>query len=705
MYLSNSAAGGDITVTGTLGASGGGRTSIELYANQGDVTLGGDITVLGRGGSASLSISGDVVSLKGATVTTQGSSDRSASIDIRARNGISVVGNLTAQQTNLTASGSASISLFNGSSGSGAGGSSGQITVAGNLLAYTTGVGDASIDLYSSAAGGGITVTGTLSATGGGDASIDIYTNQGDVTLGGAITVLGQDGSASLQISGYAVSMKGATVTAEGGSASLPGNAGIDILAGSSFGSSSINPLVNLTGPLTINGALLADAATGSASISLVGAGVTISAPVTAHAVTVPSTLLVGVSGGALTTLGAGILQADSVTLGGFGSTQSFSVRTNTQHLTLTNEIFGLNAGVLSGVNLYLDNTAYAGPTLVDTNTNIQAFIDPVTGTRFADTLITGLAFSSARMLFTGDVGFAGDVAANNMAVDVANGVLVFSGIGIGEVPLSGDFGDAYSLALLAQAAQAAGVSLALPQYNGAPTTGANAIFAARNGITFSDGLTLDDPDVPYVAFLTDGLLDFGPGVLSINPSRQDFLAQFSSYTPGATVHIENVLPSTLDGTGPYFVNDLNFQLLPGTTLLAGGTLTPTGIGLPHPGPVLIGQNGALNIGHQNAFFVANGAITGAGNVISTGFVAVAGTPVPPAPPPAPTPSTPDSLSSGTVAGAVLADTANGALMLASQLEDDEEDEDDPGDFEGAASDDQSGSGLGGKSNTGQMCE
>ncbi len=707
IYLYNSAASGGIAVTGTLGASGGGRADIGILAGDGDVTLGGDITVSGQGGRASLSISGDMVSMKGATVTGQGGSDSDASIEIRARNGISVVGDLTAEQLNSAAYGAASIGLYNGSDSSG----TGNITVTGNLLALTSGSGRANIDVINSAAGGGIAVTGTLGASGGG-ANIHIYAGDGDVTLGGDITVSGQGGSASLYVSGDVVSMQGATVTAEGGSASLPGNAGIDILAGSSFGSSSINSAVNLTGPLTINGALLADAATGSASISLAGAGVTISAPVTAQSVAVPSTLLVGVSGGALTTLGAGILQADSVTLVGLGSTQSFSVRTNTQHLTLTNEIFGLNAGVLSGVNLYLDNTAYAGPTLVDTNTNIQAFIDPATGTRFADTLITGLAFSSARMLFTGDVGFAGGVAANNMAVDVANGVLVFSGIGIGEVPLSGDFGDAYSLALLAQAAQAAGVSLALPQYNGAPTTGANAIFAARNGITFSDGLTLDDPDVPYVAFLTDGLLDFGPGVLSINPSRQDFLAQFSAYTPGATVHIENLLPSTLDGTGPYFVNDLNFQLLPGTTLLAGGTLTPTGSGLPHPGPVLIGQNGALNIGHQNAFFVANGAITGAGNVISTGFVAVGGTPVPPPPvPPAPTPSTPDSLSSGTVAGAVLADAANGDLMLASVLEDDsvldddEEDENDPGYLEEAASNDQSGSGLGGKSNTGQMCE
>jgi hypothetical protein len=187
--------------------------------------------------------------------------------------------------------------------------------------------------------------------------------------------------------------------------------------------------------------------------------------------------------------------------------------------------------------------------------------------------------------------------------------------------------------------------------------------------------------------------------VRSINPSRQDFLAQFSAYTPGATVHIENVLPTTLDGTGPYFVNDLHFQLLPGTTLLVGGTLTPTGVGLPHPGPVLIGQHGGLNIGHQNAFFVANGAITGLGNVISTGFVAIG------VPPPEPTPSTPDSLSSGTVDGAVLADAANGNLMLASVLEDDEEDENDPGSLEDAASDNQSGSGLGGKSNIGQMCE
>ena len=657
--LYNSAAGGSIAVTGTLGATGGHDASIDITAAQGNVTLGGDITVLGQGGSASLFISGDAVSLKGATVTAQGSYNRSASIDISARNGISMVGNLTALQTNLAASGSADINLYNSATGN--------ITVTGNLLAISSGPGDASISLNNTAPGGGITVNGALGATGGSSASITLMGQS--VTLNGSVSARAAGGAARIMA-----------------------------VAGTSFGSPvEGSPLVNLTGLLTINGALLADAATGSASISLAGTSVTVSAPVTAQSIALPSTLLVGVSGGALTTLGTGILQADSVTLVGLGSTQNFSVRTNTRHLTLTNEIFGVNAGVLSGVNIYLDNTAYAGPTLVDTNTHIQAFIDPATGTRFADTLITGLAFSSARMRFTGKVGFAGEVAANNLAVDVANGTLVFSGIRIGEVPLSGDLGDAHSLALLAQAAQAAGVSLALPQYNGAPTTGANAIFSAQNGITFSEGLSVDDPDVPYVVFLTDGLLDFGPGVRSINPSRQDFLAQFSSYTPGATVHIENVLPITPDGTGPYFVNDLNFQLLPGTTLLTGGTLTPTGIGLPHPGPVLIGQNGALNIGHQNAFFVANGAITGAGNVISTGFVGVGGAPPPP-PPPVP-------LSSGTVAGAVLTDAAYGDLLLASQLEDDEEDKNDPGSLEDAASNDQSGSGLGGESNTGQMCE
>ncbi|MSQ68586.1 MAG: filamentous hemagglutinin N-terminal domain-containing protein, partial [Gammaproteobacteria bacterium] len=294
--LYNSAAGGGITVSGTLGASGGGDASIYIYANQGDVTLGGDITVLGQGGSASLYISGDAVSLQGATVTAQGSSDNSASIYIQARNGISVVGNLTAQQLNSADYGSASIYLYNGSSGTG------NITVTGNLLALTSGFGDATIGLYNYAAGGGITVTGTLGASGGGDASIDITAAQGDVTLGGDITVSGQGGSASLYVSGDVVSMKGATVTAGGADSSasiyITAHSGISVAGdltaqqtntgGSSLAMARItlansgSSFAPATGDITVAGNLSAlTAGSGDASIDLynsaAGGGITVS--------------------------------------------------------------------------------------------------------------------------------------------------------------------------------------------------------------------------------------------------------------------------------------------------------------------------------------------------------------------------------------------------------------------------------------------
>jgi len=296
----------------------------------------------------------------------------------------------------------------------------------------------------------------------------------------------------------------------------------------------------------------------------------------------------------------------------------------------------------------------------------------------------------------------------------VANGAARFDQpvlIGAGALPAS--FGDSVSLKRLADAAAAAGKTLPLPQFNGAPTFGPNAFFAARNGLVFSGGLTFNDPDVPYVAFLTDSALDLGPGVFSINPLKRDFLAQFTAYTPTKTVHIENSLPAELDGLGPYFTNDLHFKKLPGTTLLFGGALGPLGgTAAPRIGPLVIGQNGTLNVGGQNAFFVGDGPVTGAGNLLSTGFVGGDIPPPPPPPPPPPVvdPQKPPGISDGTVNGSIDASvgSGDGALdeeMLANKDDDEEKDrKKEKVDIAEAGEDDTVGV-VDQKSNTGQMCE
>ena len=203
----------------------------------------------------------------------------------------------------------------------------------------------------------------------------------------------------------------------------------------------------------------------------------------------------------------------------------------------------------------------------------------------------------------------------------MTNGSLHFNDtVYIGDLNLPPTEGDALSILALSNARRPDGTAPGLPRFNGVPTTGANAIFEARNGISFSSGLGFHDPDTPYVVFRTDGVLDLGDGVFSeYSSGGGDFLAQFTSYTPGATIHVENAMPLVPLSGGPTFTNLEHFSKLPGTTMIignapAGGDILPTA-------NVFIGNNGQLNIGDQNILFVAAGTITGIGNVLSTGFI------------------------------------------------------------------------------------
>jgi hypothetical protein len=71
-----------------------------------------------------------------------------------------------------------------------------------------------------------------------------------------------------------------------------------------------------------------------------------------------------------------------------------------------------------------------------------------------------------------------------------------------------------------------------------------------------------------------------------------------------------------------YFTQADHFGRFPGTSLLLGGS--------SFAGPMLIGQNGTVNIGSKNFLGLTFGQVTGAGNIVSTGLVSLVGTTPPP---------------------------------------------------------------------------
>jgi hypothetical protein len=411
-------------------------------------------------------------------------------------------------------------------------------------------------------------------------------------------------------------------------------------------------------------------------ALSLFGTDLVVAAPINAAQIDTIH------GGGALLTQATGILNADELRVGVWGSSKGVNVRTNTAAL-----VFGIDTtggATVAPVNVAIDNSARTGATRVSTD---PASVD--SGTEFSV-----LPMAQAAFRFSGDATFLNDLTAQSLTVNTSGGNVLFAaGVTVGDRPLPDQAGDASAIANLAAAASAAGVNLSLPMYKGARTNAPNAFFAASGGIKFANGLTFDDPDVPYVVFKTDGVLDLGPGVKSINPARQDFLAQFTAYTASKTVRIENSLPAALDSSGPYFTNDLHFKKLPGTTLLFGGTGTT--------GSIVIGANGPLDVGHQNAFFVSTGAVTGAGNLVSTGFAPQAKPPV--------TPDEKQQVSDGTVGSSIQDDVI---VSNKSMLPNDSEDEkDNDKDDEGKKLDVAENTGgrksslVSSKSNTGQMCE
>ena len=740
---------GNVTVTSVTGSADAHiYARADQFSNGGALTINGSVAVLGGGSSGSLTLDGNTINVTGNLSATGNGSEGAASIDIEAYKGITIGGNVIARQLGGS---SASVYIRNYDAGAinitgrveADGGSDASVDIAGPRVNVNGGVkviaregGRAELTVegmtgvrlgnvevqadnnfaavsilngYESSYGssalvlgsGDIVLTGGLSAKSGLSANIEVRNEFGALTVAG--NVLAERQANALQSTGFSqILLQGLSTTLNGRvtATSAVGTAAVNLFA-SEGGFLPVNG-----GSLTLNGAVLASAAAGLTGIGLYGGGITVNAALTANGVTTPSRIVVGLDAGSLQTGAKGLLTADNLYVQAIGASTAVDIATAVGDVYLSNVLADPESAppaptTRKTINLSLDNSAYDRVGRFHTNTE-------VTFDTAGNPTVKGIAFNDARFKSDKTLIFDTQLVANRMAVNVANGAARFDQpllIGQGALPAS--FGDSVSLKRLAEAAAGAGTStnLPLPQFNGAPTFGPNAFFAARTGLSFNGGITFNDPDVPYVTFLTDANLDLGPGVFSINPLKQDFLAQFTSYTPGKTVHIENTLPSKLDGLGPYFVNDLHFKKLPGTTLLFGGALGPQGgTAAPGTGPIVIGANGALNVGGQNAFFVSNGPVTGLGNLVSTGFVADGAPPVPPVPPVPPTTTTPDA-TSGTVAGSIEGGAGDGFADEQVDERDKEKDKDEENVDVAAADEGDTDGVVDQKSNTGQMCE
>ncbi|RLA30909.1 MAG: hypothetical protein DRR03_10220, partial [Gammaproteobacteria bacterium] len=114
-----------------------------------------------------------------------------------------------------------------------------------------------------------------------------------------------------------------------------------------------------------------------------------------------------------------------------------------------------------------------------------------------------------------------------------------------------------------------------------------------------------------------------------VNP---DVIVQLLPFDQARAIGIEALPPSSpLAGT-TYFTNSGHFSRFPGTSIMAGGSL--------YGGSSTIGSNGIVNIGGQNFLLTTTGAVSGAGNIVSTGLIGIAGS-APPLFPPRPPPTTP----------------------------------------------------------------
>jgi len=331
-----------------------------------------------------------------------------------------------------------------------------------------------------------------------------------------------------------------------------------------------------------------------------------------------PASIFVEAGAGGVRTAPGGLLSAPMVILHSVDG-GAIDVRTNSPDITVA-------ASGSASPDVSIDNTAHTGATVLRPSSSLGSYGSYGSyGSDFGrsgfDSFaeLSGGFFGAVKVAAAGDLVIANTLFARNALIEVTNGSLAVQGsMIVGDLNLSSDHGDRASLLFLSRARRPDGAGIPLPRFNGAATAGPNAVFRAQNGIEFAGGLVFLDPDTPYVIFMTDGKLDLGPGVYSESSIGNEFLAQFTSFSPQATIHVEDSTPLVPFTNGPTFTNAEHFSKLPGTTMIVGNLGLPGG---PHTGGITIGRNGVIDIGDQNILFSTTGRTVGIGNIRSTGFI------------------------------------------------------------------------------------
>ncbi|MGE3773429.1 MAG: beta strand repeat-containing protein, partial [Gammaproteobacteria bacterium] len=583
-------AGGNLNVGAVSVTAAGQDADLILDAVGGNLNVGGPISVVATGANADAfaSLGGKVVNVNGNITVSAGGGGSSAELFVDAQNGINLNGNLSVSGAGESGG------IFLDNSGVG------NINVNGNVTVSGGSFGSISFETDD----GNINVSGNLAATGG-SAWIGLFADDGRINLAGGARATAQASYGSADITfeaGRGILVTGAIEAQASDSARINifnafygGSSGDLILQNTvSATSKSERAQVHIFNP-------------GNGAVRLNGA-VSVLGPGGGRGV---SQLLVMGGAGGIVTGPSGLLDAPMMSLstvqGG-----AVIVRTKSPEIAIANYGGG-------SPDVAIDNTAHAGPTLLHPNlVSNYGGGDGSYGGSFAQQSSFG-GFGAFKLSAAGDVVVSGSMFAQNALIDVSGGSLAIKGtMFVGERNLPNEFGDRVSLLFLSRALRADGGRIALPRYNGAVTTGPNAIFRAQNGIEIAEGLVFLDPDTPYVVFMTDGTLALGPGVFSESSIGNEFLAQFSSYSPKATIHVENSTPLLPFGDGPTFTNHDHFSKLPGTTMIIGNLGLP---GLPHVGGITIGRNGKIDIGDQNILFSTAGTTTGIGNIVSTGFI------------------------------------------------------------------------------------
>ena len=646
---------GDVVVNGPLNVDDGSGTpaSITLDAGSGSVVINGTVTASGAvTGAPSVVLSGQTISINN-TVTALNMVGTNGTISLNPLSGgaASGVGTLRAQQISLNGNANYSIvtdaatllqtgapllsanidntvhtgptQLFSSNGGYG---TVLNLATGGNLSFGGVGISANNINI---SAGGTLLVNTSLTTVTSGAVSLQggtiDFNNAAFAATGNLFLNAGGNVVNVLSLSGNMIGITANTVVAGGSNFSInTGNGNIDLNTNVQvFGSSGANLSVTTSnGTINVNGAITASGSAGTTNVNLSTAGGTlnINGPINAFNNSVTSVNLSGTnitgngnvsaitSGGTGTiTVGVntgvanlgGLLTAGNLVINASGAADYF--------LTTNVNQFTTNSGTVNVVEI--DNAVQTGG--VTYNNSFSNYTTAFNFKSGGNTFVTGIPIIAGDMsvLSGGDLTISGfDVTGNQAALA------------------------AFSDPNLASFLSTNGIT------DGNSGAFANAAFEAGPGATLSIDVSSYVTNGKYIALVADNLIITGTSpvansVVHILPNSPVNNIGFDDTTPG------------FENTNYTVLNHLNAFSSQSNTFALGFT--------GDTGSIVIGTNGAVNVGSNNVIFLDNIA-SGLGNVFGSGLIAaiyVAGTTTTAPPPSGTTTTTSTSTIISTLSG------------------------------------------------------